>query len=430
MNTGPLKSSCDKPCYARSITLGSASVRMYLVQLVKRGSSLCGSLPITPRYTCSRRRPAKVKVSRPTGPLFTYASCAPGAPSRHRTLAAPLFHNCQLPYERRPTKPSTCSAKTPTLQTNMSSSMFNSNTIASDPNHTNDVEMYGSTLMDLPPELIDMLAKNLKTPRLLSLRATCRKLRNESAHEFRRRYFKRVEISGTGSSVLDLLDMFSSPNFPQARQTVKTLSIRAPVVQKGWPIDCKHLRRHLAPNDRDIARLLAALPNLRRVKLVEHDSYLREGTVFAIPAIFIKGIAALSPASIPLRHLSLQGMRVNGNDLVRALEQNVRTLCGVRFTDFDLVGNTAWPRVLEALISAEVARFFFSYIKIVGDQGSEYRVRMPWEALRQLRVSDGDRRGLYRGYVLTTGFSGSMVKPALKLILEGWETRLFRMRMF
>lgn len=301
---------------------------------------------------------------------------------------------------------------------------MSSNMVASDPNHTNDAETYGSTLMDLPPELIDMLAKKLNTRRLLSLRATCRKLRNESAHEFRRRYFKKVEISGTRSSVLDLLDMFSSPNFTQAHQTVKTLSIRAPVVEKGWPIDRKHLRRHLAPDDQDAARLLAALPNLRRVKLIEDNSYRRKVVVFASSASFIKGIAALGPASIPLCHLNLQGMRLDGNDLVRTLESNARTLRSVRFTEFVLVGSTAWPRVLEALISAELTRFVLGYMKIVTDQGSEYRVFMPWEALGRLRGSSVDRRLWYMAGFYSAEFKGDLVKRALRLILEGWEGRL------
>jgi hypothetical protein len=153
-------------------------------------------------------------------------------------------------------------------------------------NNIQDVALTG-----LSTELIETVAQHLDKADLLSLRTTCRKLRNDSAYQFCQRYLSNVSTSGTTSSVLESIDVLRSPSLPHAQHFARSLTVRVILIAEGWGIDLDHLRKHLMPGQRDIARLLAAMPNLQHIVLEQHmlQKYV---PVLESPLIFFKPITA------------------------------------------------------------------------------------------------------------------------------------------
>lgn len=309
----------------------------------------------------------------------------------------------------------------------MANNASDSNQAISASSVAGDVATHTSALLDLPAELIDMIATTLDTPSLLATRAACLKLRDDSTHEFRQRYFRRVEISGTSSSIRDLLDMFSSPNLPQAQRYVKMLVVRAPLIQRGWPIDLAHLHDHLAPDPRDIAHLLAAMPNLEIVKLFQddYDGRYFQGDMIVLlsPQMFLTAIAASSSESLHLRHLTLIGMRIRGNDLADALEGQARGLRSVYCSEVTLCGREAWPNVLDIMRYLEIRSFTFDSMRFVNEEGAQFKIGFPVDALDWLKRIKGKGRRSNQARDYMAKFSSTLARPALELMLQGWQHR-------
>jgi hypothetical protein len=241
-------------------------------------------------------------------------------------------------------------------------------------NNIQDVALTG-----LSTELIETVAQHLDKADLLSLRTTCRKLRNDSAYQFCQRYLSNVSTSGTTSSVLESIDVLRSPSLPHAQHFARSLTVRVILIAEGWVIDLDHLRKHLMPGQRDIARLLAAMPNLQHIVLEQHmlQKYV---PVLESPLIFFKPITAPDNRAFHLRSLYLHGLRLDGDELAGVLERQTPDLRSVTFLLLTLtrsIKSTPWAQIITILCSMQLERFQFYRLHVLNQDGSSEELTFP-----------------------------------------------------
>jgi hypothetical protein len=280
-----------------------------------------------------------------------------------------------------------------------------------------------TTITGLSTELIDLLAQHLDKADLLSMRATCRKLRNDSAYQFCQRCLSKVDISGSSSSVRDSIDILHSPNLPHAQHLARSLTVRAMLTGKGWGIDLDHLRKHMEPDQRDIVGLLAAMPNLKHIALKQH--FLQNHvTVLESPLLFFKSITASGSHFVHLRSLSLHGLRLDGDELASMLERQIPNLQSVAFRLLTLTGGTpttTWTPIIKILSSMPLKRFLFYKLCVLDQDGKSKVLFFP------MHVYTHAEAGIFRDFgavKLLASHAGNFnltpVKPALEKLLRAW----------
>jgi hypothetical protein len=234
---------------------------------------------------------------------------------------------------------------------------------------TNTTQDGTATLTGLATELIDLVAQHLKKADLVSLRATCRKLRDDTAYRFCRRCVSNVNISGTSSSVLESIDVLRSPNLPHAQQFARNLTVRAILAGKGWGVDLNHLHKHMEPDQRDIVRLLAAMPKLKHIAL-EQYFVANHVSVLESPQLFFKSITTLGERFAHLRSLDLHGLRPDKDELASLLERQTPNLRSVTFLLLTLAGSnptTTWAPIIKILSSLPLERFLFYKLRMLDE---------------------------------------------------------------
>jgi hypothetical protein len=272
------------------------------------------------------------------------------------------------------------------------------------------------TLLRLPPELVNEVALNLDNSDLISLRATCREMRDGSAFAFCRRYFAtdELEISGTSSSIQDLTDMLLSSNLRSARHFARILKMTAPTVNPSWPIDVAYLRQNLLPSSEDATRLLAAMPNLTYIRLDDLQRFV-EPEVSAIHSapVLLKSLATPGSHLPQLRTLWLSGFRVDAALLASMLEMQKHSLEVIYFASVVTTGTASWMDILKALHSTNVERILIWDMDFVDDNGEVMGFQFPAEVYQAVRDTRDPQPLLDKGYVYS-----SRAKHTLGMILQ------------
>jgi hypothetical protein len=287
--------------------------------------------------------------------------------------------------------------------------------------NTQDVALTG-----LSTELIDLLAQNLDKVGLLSMRATCRKLRNDTAYQFCRRYLSNVSTSGTISSVLESIDVLRSPYLPHAQHFARSLTVRAMLIVKGWVVDLDHLRKHLAPDRRDIVRLLAAMPNLQHIAL-QQDMVQNCVPLLESPLLFFQTITTLDNPLVHLRSLYLHGLHL-GDELSSMLARQTPSLRSVSFLLLTLTGNTkntstTWAPIIKILCSMPLERFLLYQLRVSDQDGNSEKLTFPKHIYTHAETgylrNFGGADEILASHMF--GFNLTPVKPALEKLLRAWE---------
>lgn len=274
-------------------------------------------------------------------------------------------------------------------------------------------------LLSLPAELVDMVAQALDKPAdLLSLRSTCRQLRNASSREYFKRFFNKALISGTGSSIRDLTDMLLSPNLSGAKHVARSLTISSPLVQPTWPIDVTHLRNALMPSPEDITRLFAAMPKLDDIYLEDcksEDPFWKVSAVHSAP-VLLRSLATPGPHLPHLRRIRLLQVVVDGDLLASVLKAHKHSLEDVFLVMVRITGtSTSWIEVLETLRSTNVSAICLHYLEAEGDSGSTMRVRLSDELCKELQHPHYDETAR------ESGIDSRRVKPVLEVTLQAFK---------
>jgi hypothetical protein len=286
--------------------------------------------------------------------------------------------------------------------------------------------MSTATLTILSTELIDILAQHLGKADLFSMRATCRKLRNETAYQFCRRHLSTVSTSGTTSSVLESIDVLRSPNLPHAQHFARSLTVRAMLIVEGLVADLDHLRKHLVPDQRDIVRLLAAMPNLQHIAL-QQDTFENCVPLLESPLLFFQTITTLDNPLVHLHSLYLHGLHL-GDELSSMLERQTPSLRSVSFLLLTLAGNTTtttttWAPIIKILCSLPLERFLLYQLRVLDQDGNSEKLAFPKHIYTHAET--GYLRNFGRADEILAshmfGFNLTPVKPALEKLLRAWE---------
>lgn len=228
-------------------------------------------------------------------------------------------------------------------------------------------------LLRLPPELIEMVAQAVKKPAdLLSFRLTCRDLRDGSAMAFCRRFFNRVQvnISGSSSSFQELTDTLLSTALPPAQHFATILAIRTPFINPGWGIEAAEIHKRLAPSPADVTRLLAAMPNLVEVDIMQFILFDTKPMVQAAPAL-LRGLATPGAHLPRLRRLTLTDMHMETGLLLDVLETHKHSLDFVFLSGVTLTGGSSgmycWLDIFKAIHSTDVSSVKIYFMQFDGD---------------------------------------------------------------
>lgn len=235
-----------------------------------------------------------------------------------------------------------------TLRSSALNKMSDNNSVSSNSSdNTKDEATTPKTLLSLPGELVYMVANRVDKRGLLAVRATCRELRDASALAFCKSYLGPVKISGTSDSVQGLAIVLTSPNLPLAQQTVDRLWIRTPV-EKQDP------EKNHEPNKEDVARLLAAMPNLEAMRFGQDFGVDTIGQESKSAPVFLSSMANLPAQATHLCRLDLIAISLPGNQLDDMPESHRHSLHTVNFELVTLSDQNAWPRILAALHAADL----------------------------------------------------------------------------
>jgi hypothetical protein len=305
-----------------------------------------------------------------------------------------------------------------TARSNLPNSKTDHDCTANMSNNTQDVAMTG-----LSTELIDLLAQHLDKADLLSLRATCHKLRNDTAYQFCRRYVSNVSTSGTTSSVLESIGVLRSPKMPHAQHFARSLTVRAMLIVEGLVVDLDHLRKHLAPDQRDIVRLLAAMPNLQHIAL-QQDMVENCVPLCESPLLFFQTITTLDNPLVHLRSLYLHGLHL-GDELSSMLARQTPSLRSVSFLLLTLTGNTkttttTWAPIIKTLCSLPLERFLLYQPRVLDQDGNSGKLTFPKHIYTRAETgyprNFGGADEILASHMF--GFNLTPVKPALKKLLR------------
>lgn len=275
-------------------------------------------------------------------------------------------------------------------------------------------------LLSLPNELIEAVAMHLNSPAdLLSMRSTCRHLRNGSAVPFTKLCFKTtVQISGTGSSIRDMTDMLLSPNLSGAQHLARSLEVKAPGVHLSWPLDVAHLRKSMSPSLEDVQRLLAAMPELKVVFVLDEypsEHSLEVGAIQSAP-ILLRGLAAPGSSLPRSRRLVLLNVCIEGSLLVNLFEKHKDSLEDVSLSMVRTSGTTSWVEILTRLHSTNVSSMRLYFLESLDGNGNTIEVLFPTGVYVFGRSAGHEQRvNIGRATVDTV-----LPKPVLEIILQEW----------
>lgn len=276
------------------------------------------------------------------------------------------------------------------------------------------------SLLSLPNELIEVVAMQLNSPAdLLSMRSTCRHLRNGSAVPFTKLCFKTtVQISGTGSSIRDMTDMLLSPNLSGAQHLARSLELKAPGVHLSWPLDVAHLHKNMSPSLEDVQRLLAAMPELRVVFVLDEYPSEHSLEVVAIQSapILLRGLAAPGPSLPRLRRLVLLNVCIEGSLLVNLFEKHKDSLEDVSLSMVRTSGTTSWVEILTGLRSTNVSSMRLCCLESLDGNGNTIELLFPTGVYVFGRSAGHEQRvNIGRATVDTV-----LPKPVLEILLRDW----------
>ena len=137
------------------------------------------------------------------------------------------------------------------------------------------------------------------------------------------------------------------------------------------------MHKRLAPSPVDVTRLLAAMPNLREVIVIQFVLYGTTPMVQAAPAL-LKGLATPGAHLPRLRRLTLSRVEVEAAVLLDLLEMHKHSLDVVFLEAITLTGASngmyCWLDIIEAIHSTEA-----SSVKIFSMQYDGNRVGFPEE---------------------------------------------------
>lgn len=219
------------------------------------------------------------------------------------------------------------------------------------------------SLVDLPPEVVDIMATNLDEEDVIALRTTCRDLSFKTANALSRIWFVELplETSGSAGNVELLTDILRSSNFPTAANMARTLNIKGGPHQDRFPIS-ENIYHPLGFRTQyrlitSECALSAALPNLENLSLSVYF-----GGALNFTAVILKASAALSPQDTKLRALHLRDCRTNGALLTEVLETHRSSLRSVHFESIALAGGSTWKEILATLGSMNLNYVYLAYL--------------------------------------------------------------------
>lgn len=202
-------------------------------------------------------------------------------------------------------------------------------------------------LQALPAELIGILAEVLDSRDLLAMRAICRELRDGSELAFCQRFLASIAISGTRSSVRQLIAVATSPNHPHAQQTVRNLVVRASLAKPS--------EGHSESDAIDVTCLLQSMPKLAAIELIGEITDANSTRPSNVGSAFLTCIAdSCLHATSHLSRLDLWAVRLDDHVLSGCLEMHKHRLRTVSLESVTLASILAWNRVLESLHSSEI----------------------------------------------------------------------------
>lgn len=279
--------------------------------------------------------------------------------------------------------------------------------------NTNQAAMNTQTLLSLPAELIDTVAMNLSKQDLLSFRATCRQLRDSSAFTLCQNHLSIVWISGTSTSFQELTNLLLSPNLPQAQHFATILGIAAPSVDHGWPVDYADLRKRFLPSATDVARLLAAMPNLVDIRLSQHQDVLwyDESTVHYAP-VLLRSLNTPGSLQSHLRKLFLTETYIDGSLLTGMLEMYKDSLEEVSLTRITRTGKASWLDIMSALHSTEVSSIKLMLLNSKDERGVKWFVSFLRD-ICTLPLGEHHQEGIGESYI-----SSKQAKSTLETIVQ------------
>ena len=188
------------------------------------------------------------------------------------------------------------------------------NTADSDSVDPKDMAPGPQTLLRLPTELIDTLAEFIDCQcDLLTLRATCRTLRDATALQVCKSFFSPMSTSGSSKSVRLLTTRLTSPNLPHAQRMARHLIVSAPEYKRG---PYKLPERFEQPSIEEVARLLTALPNLDHMRVTDGRDTASQIHVLKSAHLFL---ACMTKPSIrPTIKLGCLGLRKRSSGRIYA----------------------------------------------------------------------------------------------------------------
>lgn len=272
------------------------------------------------------------------------------------------------------------------------------------------------TLLKLPTELIDTIAEFIDCQSyLFALRATCRTLHDATALQVCKSFFSPMSISGSSKSLRLLTTRLTSPNLPQAQCMARRLIVSAPEVERG---PYRLPESFQEPSIEDVARLLAALPNLDYVRFTDGRDTASHIYVVKSARLFLACMAKPPiRETIKLGRLDLQDVRLDGDLLASVLESQKDSLRHALFWRVTVTRKNAWPRILAALRSADGLRFIhLSLLQFVDQRGKDRYLKFPKQALEDFLRRTG-AKGIARGWGVRN-VDAPWGKAALEIILQ------------
>lgn len=147
------------------------------------------------------------------------------------------------------------------------------------------------------------------------------------------------------------------------------------------------------PSIEEVARLLAALPNLDHMRVTDGRDTASQIHVLKSAHLFLACMTKPSiRPTIKLGCLGLRNVRLDGALLIDMLESQKDSLHDARFLSVTMTGKNTWPRILAALRSADGLKFIYlAQLQFMDHEGKDRYLEIPKQALEDFVRRTGAR---------------------------------------
>jgi len=222
-----------------------------------------------------------------------------------------------------------------------------------------------ANISSLPIEMIDMVTASLKRRDILALRSCSRTLRDGTNQEFCKRFFRKLEITGTSVAIRGLLKLLSTPSFSSAKAFSQELVVYKPLAG-NMPLGNKTT----LPTAKDVNSLFAALPNLKALSIgaketdldSEEDGDSKEIAALiksreSLAPVLLKGLARTGSPTSHLTTLNLYDITIDGTTLVKVLLAHKSGLKEVSLKLIELqtsLNAVTWQKIFGTLLKLDL----------------------------------------------------------------------------